>query len=388
MKILFISHKYPPAIGGMEKHAFELLTRLAEVHEVIPLIYNNKEGRFAFFRKLEKRAKRCLKEHADIDLIYVNEGLLACFVARFKRWTKIPIVATIHGLDIVFPNVFYQYFVKKQLSKLDGLIAVSRATQEVCIERGISPNKVFIVPNGVDHELAVVKRDPEFLSKFEEKYQLQLQNKKVLVTMGRPVKRKGFSWMVKKVMPYLSKDTILVLVGPRKGIRYPFLNYLPSFISRQLEVLLSIANDEKELVKGTQISANKHRILEVGKLPFEEVVQLLKMAHLFVMPNKKVLGDMEGFGLVALEAAISGTPVVASGIEGIKDAVHEGGNGYLLPAESPSVWIDKIKDILKQEKALTQFSQEVSPYTIAEFSWEKMVKAYNRIFLDLDLKSY
>ena len=142
MKILFFSHQYPPAIGGVENHAFQLYTGLSQQHEVIPLIYDNQEGRFTFFRKLEQRIKKKLIQHPDIDLIYVNEGLLAGLVAKIKKWTSVKIVATVHGLDVVFPNRMYQYFIYRRLNRLDGLIAVSEATKNACLQRGIGENKI------------------------------------------------------------------------------------------------------------------------------------------------------------------------------------------------------------------------------------------------------
>ncbi|MEM1121271.1 MAG: glycosyltransferase family 4 protein [Bacteroidota bacterium] len=380
MKILFISHKYPPSIGGMEKHAYKLRNRLAQQHEIVPLIYDNKEGRFAFFRKLEKRAIRLFRRHSDIDLIYVNEGLLACFVARFKRWTTVPIVATVHGLDVVFPNSVYQYFVKKQLTKLDGLIAVSRATAAACIDRGIPKEKVIVINNGIDHDLKEVETDSQFLAQLERTHQLSLKGKNILVTMGRPVKRKGFSWFVEKVMPQLPKDTVLLLIGPRKGTKNGLFSLLPTFIKKQLELAFSMSSDEMDLAKAAQISENQSRVIEVGKLPFAEVQQLLRVAHLFIMPNRRVKGDMEGFGLVALESAILGTPVAASGIEGIRDAVQDGKNGYLLPPENASAWSEKVAAILDNKKELVDFSQSAKRYTLRQFSWEKMTDAYHTFF--------
>lgn len=380
MEILFISHKYPPAIGGMEKHAFELFTRLDKQHTLHPLIYDNEEGRFRFFRLLKSRVQIILNNHPSIELIYVNEGLLACFAAQLKKITTIPIVATVHGLEVVFPNFFYQKIAIQQLKKLDGLIAVSRATQLACIERGIPKRKVFVVNNGVDHDLANVIIEPNSLSNFQKKHHLNLNQKRVLITMGRPVKRKGFSWFVKKVMPELSDDTILLLIGPRKGKESWFWSILPKFIQHQLALAFSMSSDEMALKQAIALPKNTNRIFELGKLPFPLVLQLLKIADLFIMPNIKVQGDMEGFGLVALEAAISGTPVAASSIEGITDAVQNGKNGYLLPTQSSEIWIKKINQLLLDKQTLAEFGQTVKDYTLHKFSWSKMAVGYNDVF--------
>ncbi|MEM1120532.1 MAG: glycosyltransferase family 4 protein [Bacteroidota bacterium] len=380
MKILFISHKFPPAIGGMERHAYELHSRLSQQHELIDLIYDNQEGRFRFFRKLQSRIRAIFQEHSDIDLVYVNEGLLASFVAPIKKWTKAKIIATVHGLDVVFPNRWYQRFIQKRLNLLDGLIAVSKATAEACQVRSIRVGKTFVVNNGVDHELAYVPKDEHFLAHFQQKHRIDLGQKKILVTMGRPVSRKGFSWFTKQVLPFLDADTILFIIGPNNNKTPALFQYLPPSLQKQLAILFSMESDAVNLAAAVQLPANKNRVFQLGKLPFPEVQQLLQCADLFVMPNRRIEGDMEGFGLVALEAAIMGTPVVASGIEGITNAIQDGQNGYLLPVEQPSVWVETIHDILQQPAALRQFSQQVQQYTLAHFGWSEMAGAYGEVF--------
>jgi len=62
----------------------------------------------------------------------------------------------------------------------------------------------------------------------------------------------------------------------------------------------------------------------------------------FLAPNIPVPGDMEGFGLVTVEAAMRGTPVVAAGLEGIKDAVVNGRTGILLPPADVTAWVSEL----------------------------------------------
>src|SRR5690625_7613993 len=74
----------------------------------------------------------------------------------------------------------------------------------------------------------------------------------------------------------------------------------------------------------------------LGRLSEVDLSRLYRGADLFVMPNIPVEGDMEGFGVVMLEAGLSGLPVVASSLEGILDVVEEGNNGHLI--ESGNGW--------------------------------------------------
>ena len=384
MEILFISHKYPPVIGGMEKHSFELLSRLKKQHTVHTLLYDNQEGRFTFFRSLKKRVRAIIQTHPTIQMVYINDGLLACFMTWLKKETTIPLVATVHGLDVVHPNAFYQHFIKKNLAKLDAIIAVSQATANACLIRGIEKNKVFVVKNGVDHDLANIPIEKDFLIKFEEKHQIPLKGKKLLVTMGRPVKRKGFSWFVKEVVPLLEDDIVLLMIGPRKGQLPAYWKYLPRFIQKQIVLAIGTSTDESALTEILQQPTIQDKAIQVGKLPFSEVLQLLSAAHLFVMPNIQVAGDMEGFGLVALESAIRGTPVLAAGIEGIKDAIIDGKNGHLLPSKKAETWIDTIHLLLDHPTTLQAWSEKGKQFTLNNYSWALMVEGYESVFEKFD----
>jgi phosphatidylinositol alpha-1,6-mannosyltransferase len=254
------------------------------------------------------------------------------------------------------------------------------------VGRGINSDKVFVINNGVDHDLADAPIQPDFLNHFEQKYQLDLKGKKILISMGRPVKRKGFSWFVQSVMPQLPKDVVLLLIGPRTKKKYRFLSLLPTFLSNQIEIIFSLFSDEAALKEGIQLLKNKDRVIELGKLPFAEVIQLLQLADVFVMPNIKVHGDMEGFGLVALESAICGTPVLASGIEGIQDAVQAGKNGWLLPPAAAEQWKEALQQILYSKAETKQFGLAARNYTLSHFSWGKMAATYHQIFSQFALK--
>ena len=329
---------------------------------------------------MKQRVWAILQTHPTIEMVYMNDGLLACFMTWLKKETNIPLVATVHGLDVVHPNAFYQHFIKKNLAKLDAIIAVSQATANACLVRGIAKEKVFVVKNGVDHDLADIPIEKDFLIQFEEKYQIPLKGKRLLVTMGRPVKRKGFSWFVKEVVPHLEDDIVLLMIGPRKGQLPAYWKFLPRFIQKQLELAIGVSTDEAALTEVLQQPTIQHKAIQVGKLPFSEVLQLLSAAHLFVMPNIQVPGDMEGFGLVALESTIRGMPVLAADIEGIKDAIIDGKNGHLLASKNAAVWIDTIHLLLDHPTAVHAWSKKAKQFTIDNYSWGIMVEGYEAVF--------
>lgn len=81
----------------------------------------------------------------------------------------------------------------------------------------------------------------------------------------------------------------------------------------------------KEKIKGIIDKYNLEKyVFMLGKVDDKILKLLYNTSDIFVIPNIPVVGDMEGFGIVALEVASCGVPVVASKLEGIKEAVQDG----------------------------------------------------------------
>ena len=83
---------------------------------------------------------------------------------------------------------------------------------------------------------------------------------------------------------------------------------------------------------------------------------------------------MEGFGIVLLEANRAAVPAVASDLEGIKDVIEQGVNGYRVPHSKPEKFADKIDFVLKNE--LNELSEHSLSYVRESFSWQHVAKKY------------
>lgn len=383
MEILFISHKYPPSIGGMEKQSYELVTCTEKHHKVHKVLLDkSKENVVQFFWKLKSRVKKVLNENPNIEIIHLNDGLMGYFAFWLQDYTNIPVVVTFHGLDIVFPNKWFQNKVVPRFRKFDAFISVSEATTDECIKREFAKDRMYTVPNGVDHELATLEVDEiKIKENFKNKYGIDLDQRKVITSLGRPVKRKGFSWFLEHVVPSLDEDALFIMIGPRsKSKKKPlWKKILPEKWVFEINLFLGAISDEEYIMELMQRPEIKSKAIETGAIPFDEVMGLLGIADLFVMPNVKVEGDAEGFGLVALEASLRGTPVLASNMEGITEAIKDNKNGYLLPSADANVWIDKINTLLNQED-LSKLGKRFRQFTLDTFSWDKMVKGYVEVF--------
>jgi phosphatidylinositol alpha-1,6-mannosyltransferase len=256
----------------------------------------------------------------------------------------------------------------------------------VCLDRGIRPEKLRVIPNGVDPALGDVTPDPAFRPQLEARLGLCLSQRRILVNVGRAVQRKGLSWFVREVMPRLPRDVVLLLVGPR----FPELKWLfrglarqPFGLPAQATRVLGLPVDEPDILEAIRQTGLQERVLELGRLSYAEILQVLLLADLFVMPNVPVGGDVEGFGLVVLEAAACGLPVLASGIEGLTDAVTHGRNGWLVEPLDARAWSEQIRLALGDRSALRRFGRASRAYTRAHCSWSRMVDRYLELFEQL-----
>lgn len=378
-EILCITHKYPPMVGGMEQQSFELTKGLSKHYKTHVIAYNN-GNKALWFAHLKSKIKHTLKENPNIQLIHLNDGSMGTACLWLKKHTHIPIIVTYHGLDITFPLDYYQKKLVPKLSGYDGAICVSQSTKHECLKRGFKEDDTYVVKNGVDSSIAEIPFDQGIVAKLKKNVGIDITGKHILVTLGRPVKRKGFSWFLKNVMPNLHPDICLLMIGP--------MNPKHSFLEKALHTVSEDLNRKVQLMLGSQSDAQaveeelKHHdnAFHLGSLPYADLLQILSLADLFIMPNIQVDGDIEGFGLVALEASIRGTFVLASGIEGITDAIIDGENGYLLPSENAHEWTHKIHELLSDKKKLQTLSQHGKEFTQQNYSWDRMVNGYKAIF--------
>jgi phosphatidylinositol alpha-1,6-mannosyltransferase len=131
-------------------------------------------------------------------------------------------------------------------------------------------------------------------------------------------------------------------------------------------------------------AVRRHRLEErvriLGRVDEEFLATLYRGADIFVMPNVPVPGDMEGFGVVMLEAGLSGLPILAADLEGIRDVVHPGENGELLPARDAGVWVSAILRARSQGGSRAAAAARARHFTLAHFGWDSIA---NRMLVGL-----
>jgi phosphatidylinositol alpha-1,6-mannosyltransferase len=346
MKILFISHAYPPTVGGVENQNYELSVWLSKIADV-KIIANGKGKKFlpifmpyALFKSIFLMPR--------YDVVLLGNALLAHMGWILKIIFRKPVIAVVHGLDLTFKNWIYQTFwVGFFIKKLDKLIAVGNETVRVAEEKGIAKEKLVFIPNGVDIE----KYGGNFSrSDLENLLNEKLDNKRIILTSGRLAKRKGVAWFIQNVMPKLPENVLYVVAGngPDKE---------------------NIAT----AIKKNNLSA---RVKTLGYVTDPVRDMLFHTCDIFVQPNIKIRGDMEGFGISVIEAAYCKIPVVASSLEGLKDAIKDGQNGFSVESGNANAWIAKINELLSDDGFRKEFGEKAARYVKENYSWEIIAKRY------------
>lgn len=385
MEVLFVSHKHPPATGGMEKQSYELVKGMQQYARVHTLIYTGKGSKLFFFLTLGRKIRHICKKNPAISVVHFNDGLLAAVCLWHRSYSHLVRVITLHGLDVVFPNRIYQRYILPAFNTYDSIIAVSEATAEACIERGIDATKLSVIHNGVDHTLADFSSKYSRTDFFKERWGIDAAQKKIVLLLGRPVKRKGFSWFIEQVLPHLKGDVLVLVAGPfqpptMSGI---IMRLLPGRLRKSIELMMGWPSDAYALNRLLQDEVFARHVQHLGRLAFKDIQELWAHTDAFLVPNIEVEGDMEGFGLVCLEAALSGATVFAAASGGIKQAIRHGVNGLLLPAGDAVTWAGSLNAYFSKQPLVKEKLGNARSFTICQYGWGRMVYAYYSHFVEL-----
>jgi phosphatidylinositol alpha-1,6-mannosyltransferase len=306
--------------------------------------------------RLEKEATR---HRAELILFTsVTTALPLLITGNRLKKKGIGLAAIAHGLDVTDPNPVYQAAVRRLCRILDAAMPVSRATGEELVARGLRREKVHVVPNAVD-----LHRFDGIAAWREEGGPVGIAGAPplpddafLLVGVGRQVRRKGFTWFIENVMPKLPQSVVLWLAGDGP--------------ERQN---IEAAIDRARL---------RGRVACLGRVSEADLVALYRRGRLFVMPNIAVRGDMEGFGIVMLEAGACGLPTLAADLEGIRDVVEEGVNGWLVPSRDADAFARRIRMLLDDPDALRDASKRAAEHVRSTFRWSRAVERYLQALRD------
>ena len=358
MRILFVTRKHPPSVGGMQRLSHQLITHMRRRARVSAITWGGSQKLLPLFL-IYALGRGISIGGCGVDLVHVGDPIVSPIGWILKKIFRVPVVGTVHGLDVTYPNPVYQWLVPRLLRALDSVVCISHSTYRECLERGIPADICAIIPPGVTVPSVRLDRDTA-RQWLEEVVERDLQGVAVLLTVGRLVPRKGVAWFVESVWPRVLRgggDVCYVVVG-----RGPDEERVRALMARP------------------EVAGKSHML---GRVSEGDLARVYAAADLFVMANTRTPGDMEGFGLVALEAAAYGVPVLAADLEGIQDAVVSGKTGCLLQSGDADVWVEGVLKMLSDPTGLQKMSRLAYAAVQERFTWANMADAYHALFCEL-----
>jgi len=346
----------------MENFTFGLYSHLKRI-ENIKLIANKRSYRGLLPFSLYILIYTLLFSYR-YDLVYCNDILTCFFAFPAKIIYRKPMVSTLFGLDLNFVlkgDVTLTMKILKKIYKgiisfpkryVNEFIPISKGTAQLAKKCGIKTHRI-ITPGIEKTDIHISKSIKEiYRNKIRKKYSINKQ-KKILLFLGRIIKRKGLHWFLENIF-FTFKDTYqLIIVGGGNDIE-----------------------DAKRII--TKYHFDKHTNI-LGRVPENLKQTLFLGSDIFILPNIKVKDHWEGFGMVAIEASQYGTPVVAASLEGITSAVIPNKNGLLY---RPGY----VKDCIEKINTVSQWEinpNKISKFTNENFSNERLARLYSEAFLSI-----
>ena len=229
-----------------------------------------------------------------------------------KRMFGVPYVAFCHGEEITQTDrLRYQSRLRNKIyQNANAVVAASEFARQNLIRIGIPEAQIQKINPGVDCERFQPRPGREDLVR-----EYQLEDKIVLLTVARLFARKNHQAVV-RALAKLVRDV-------------PNLRYL----------IVGKGPEEDSLRALVQSSGLQDVVVFLGYVPEEQLPLLYNVSDAFVMPNRtEPNGDVEGFGMVFLEANAAGLPVIGGLSGGTREAVLDGTTGFLVDPDD----IDKL----------------------------------------------
>lgn len=377
MKILMLSWEYPPrVVGGIARVVHDLSHRLtSDGHEVTVVTY--KDGNVPYFEdddgvqvyrvdnfmissnnfidwimqlnfNMIAKTGEIIAEKGNFDVIHAHDWLTAYAGKTLKYAYNTPLVSTIHATE-AGRNSGIRGETQKYINDTEWMLTYE--SSEVIVNSnymknelqrlfGLPYEKINVVPNGVNLNLFNnIEKDYDFRRKFA------MDNEKIILFMGRLVYEKGIQTLIAAMPKILAHyhDSKLIIAG--KG---------------------GMIDELRAQVNALGLN---NKVYFTGYLASKDVQRMYKCADVSVFPS-----TYEPFGIVALEAMLSGTPVVVSDVGGLNEIVEHGVNGMKSYAGNPNSLADSILTLLHDQKLCDTVTKNAKLKVKTEYNWTKIAQ--------------
>lgn len=383
MKTLVLSEIFPPRVGGSGRWLNEIYSRLDNDRYLIATATHEDSvdfdsqsqlqiqrfnlsqsawglrsftGLAAYTASFFRLRKFCRRN--DVGMIHcgrsLHEGWLAYLL---KRCCGIPYLSFIHGEDVecAAESRELKWMTHQVLKHAELLIANSNFTA----------GRLSDVWNVRDEQLKTLHPGVDITRFIPEPAKFgQQKSETTLLTVGRLQKRKGHD--------------ILIQALPAIRASVPDIRY--------------------HIVGGGEEKAELERLAEVNSVTdcvhfFDEVTESAladqyRNCDLFVLPNRQIGGDVEGFGMVLVEAQACGRPVLAGASGGTADTMLRGETGELVLCEDPEVVASAIINLLSDRDRLQRMGAKGRDFVASHFDWEVLAQNARAVFDEVMQKAH
>jgi len=378
MEILFITWNFPPRRGGMEQLLGSLCDELSKNHRLFiitayadhsgppktGIFRPSRPGLLAFFCYALWKGVLLLRCHREIQVVFGGSSLvtpLVCILARIFR-RKALIQA--HGLDLLYPNFFYQMLIVRWLRFCDHIIANSRYTAVLAKDKGACENSITIIHPGV-----YWRRFAMPVAMGALKLERDLQGKRIILFVGRLARRKGVKEFIEKSLDRIIRelpDVRFLIVGdnPKDSLTHR------DDVRAEIEQAISACHLQEH-------------VQWLGALSDDDLVKVYKLCDLVVLPILKMKDDVEGFGIVALEAAAAAKPVVATDVGGVPDAVEDGRSGIVVGSGDDEAMSQSIIELLVRDEIKSSLGEYAQRRVRERFCWSSTITRYEKTLFQI-----
>ena len=286
-----------------------------------------------------------------IKLIQVGQILpVGTAVYILNKFLKIPYMVYCHGMDVMTASQSprKKILARKILKNAEFIAANSEFTKEKILEYGVRPQNVTIVYPCPNMKL---RREvlPEEIEALRNKY--GLLNKKIILTTGRLVERKGHD----------------VVLGA--------LHKLKESVPEAHYVIIGEGPMEEAVKQMVKTLGLEDSVSLIGKVSDYELAAWYEICDVFVMISRQLKNeDAEGFGIVYLEANMFGKPVIAGKSGGVAEAVSDNETGILIEPTDQHEILSAIEKLLKNPEEAKRLGENGRRRVEQNFQWNKQAQ--------------
>lgn len=356
MYIWLIAENWPPRVGGIETYLTGIASHLPkgsiQVFAPVETAANHHDEPYVIRKRFSWKplwpawfplflflTQQVRKQRPDV--IMCGKALMEGRIARqLKKTVGIPYVVCTYGMEIAtWSNGRVRSQLERVLHDADAVLYINEKTKEEILALGVAEHRLVALYPGIDVQILVSKNEPVDILKAHS------INTPYILSVARLVERKGIDDLIRAFAALSRTDIQLVIAGD----------------GPEMASLTTLAKEFAVPVKF------------VGNISNEELHTLYANAQLFALTPKELPEDYEGFGIVYMEAACFGLPVVATRTGGVAGAVLDGQTGILATqGDIPSI-TEALQKLLSDPILAKHYGSAGKQRAEKEFSWKHVI---------------